>query len=59
MTPQARKANQSYGADDYSWQEEFAPKVTRGRVYFAFAVFGIWILGMIAIAVHRWFVSLQ
>lgn len=44
---------------DYAWEKELAPKISGGYVAFVSVLYALWISGMIAIAVNRWFGSLQ
>jgi hypothetical protein len=44
---------------DYAWEKEFAPKISGTYVAFVAILYALWISGMIAIAVNRWFGSLQ
>jgi hypothetical protein len=53
--PMARAQNST---PDYSWEKKFAPKVTRGQVAIAFAVYGAWIVFLLVLALRRWFGSL-
>jgi len=41
--------------DDHAWEKEYAPKVGRGRVILTLVVYGIFLLGLAAIATQRWF----
>ena len=45
--------------DDYAWEKELAPKVSGRYVAFVAVLFGAWMVLMGAIAIHRWFGSLQ
>ncbi len=41
--------------DDHAWEKQYAPKIGRGRVILTLAVYGIFLLGLAAIATQRWF----
>jgi hypothetical protein len=45
--------------DNYAWEKEFAPKISRGYIYSVAALYGLWIALMAGIAAHRWFGALQ
>ena len=43
---------------DGSWEKEYAPKVTRGQVAVAAAVYGVWLVFLVVLALWRWYGSL-
>ncbi len=44
---------------DMSWEKELAPKVTRGQIAFVAVLYGVWTLGLLYLAIDRWYGSLQ
>jgi hypothetical protein len=46
-------------AADHAWEKEFTPKVGRGRVLAAAALYALWMVFLAVIAVERWTGTLQ
>lgn len=44
---------------DYSWETEKAPRITTARWIAVLALFVLWTLFLLAMAIHRWIVTLQ
>jgi hypothetical protein len=44
---------------DYGWEKQYAPRITRGKVFFAVGVYCIWLGFLATLAAIRWFGSLQ
>ena len=45
--------------DDGAWEKTYAPRVSRGSVFFSAAIYAAWIVLLTYIAVNRWFGSFQ
>jgi len=52
MPPQTAKP-------DYAWEKEHAPRIPRGYWYAVVALFVLWVIFLIGMAVHRWVLTLQ
>ncbi|HVP13069.1 MAG TPA: hypothetical protein VMV94_17980 [Phycisphaerae bacterium] len=50
---------QTSPADDYAWEKQLAPRITRGKVIFAAGVYCLWLAFLATLAAIRWFGSLE
>jgi len=46
-------------AEDYAWQKEYAPRISRPYFFLVAALYVVWMSFLAVIAVNRWFGSLQ
>jgi hypothetical protein len=44
---------------EYAWEKELAPKISRGRLGAAVAVYVVWLGFLAFLSAERWFGSLQ
>ncbi len=49
----------SQTSPDLGWEKQHAPRVTRGRLVIALAIYGIWFAFLAVIAANRWLGALQ
>lgn len=46
-------------SDNYAWEKELAPKISRRYLLLVIALYCVWIGFLAVVAIHRWFGSLQ